>query len=388
MKIWTAAFFLWTALLHPYPDAVSFSENLNIRVAVLQNSENFTLTIPGGYILLDPETDQEIQRGRRLKKTPVHFQSEGMQIGTDFYSFQRLRILAKKEFILDAAGKEHRYRGMLEIVRQKNNQLLVINILDVETYVKGVLYHEVTDQWPLEALKAQAVAARTYALYQIEAGSAKPFDVTSDVYSQVYGGRSAERYRTNLAVNRTRGEILVSEGKVLPAYYHSNCGGHTEDARELWGQNVPALHGVPCLFCRTAPHAHWKKNFRSRDVQAQLNQAGYPIGVIKEIQVDGRSASGRVTSLKITARDGRSIRVPGKKFREVIGPNLIKSSMYDIEMQGYYFDVIGSGWGHGVGMCQWGAHEMAKQRFRYRHILNYYYPGAEIKEYESVISSK
>ena len=239
--------------------------------------------------------------------------------------------------------------------------------------------------WPMEALKTQAVAARTYAMYRKKIRKHKEFDVTNDTFSQVYGGRSAERYRTNLAVKKTRGEILSFNGEVLSAYYHSTCGGVTLSSNDVWQEEILIpLRGAKCNYCYNSPHYKWKRNFHLQDIQEKLNAEGYQAGTIKDIRVDKRTKEGLVQILKITGRNGEVVKVSGKEFRGILGPNLIKSSRYRIKMKGYYCDIIGRGWGHGVGMCQWGTRGMAKQRYNYKTILNYYYPGAKIVRLENL----
>ncbi|MFA5262075.1 MAG: SpoIID/LytB domain-containing protein [Candidatus Omnitrophota bacterium] len=256
-------------------------------------------------------------------------------------------------------------------------RLLFVNAVDLEEYIKGVLYHEVSHRWPLEAIKAQAVAVRTYAIYQAQQNKNKDYDMTNDIYSQVYGGKTSERYRTDLAVQRKKGEGLIFKGKVLPAYYHATCGGFTENVKEVWKHDLYPLRGVRCGFCAHSPHYSWKKNFRLKDIQEKLNKSGYKIGLIKNIEVRDRTLSGRIKTLDITGRAGEKIPISGKAFRDIVGPNELRSNDYRVFMKGYYCDFIGKGWGHGVGLCQWGAMGMAKQQHTYDEILMYYYPGAQ-----------
>ena len=349
-----------------------------VRVAVLKETGGFDLSVRGKYTVIDPQTNGVIDRGKRLKRSTVTAGQGGIRIGGRAYGIRRLRIIAKKDVAIYRGGRKRRYREKIDVILAKNGTLLVVNTLDLESYVKGVLYHEVPHRWPMNAIKAQAVATRSYALYKTGESKEQEYDVTSGIYSQVYGGRSAERYRTNIAANRTRGQILSYRGKVLPAYFHSNCGGRTEDVAELWKNDLPPLKGVKCGFCKGMPSYRWKKNFRSKDIQEKLNANGYTLGLIKEIAVASRTKSGRIKNLKIKTRDGKTKTISGIKFRDVIGPNVIRSNQYDIEMKGYYFDVKGRGWGHGVGMCQWGVYGMAKKRYEYRSILAHYYPGAKI----------
>ncbi|MCB0375183.1 MAG: SpoIID/LytB domain-containing protein, partial [Sinomicrobium sp.] len=231
----------------------------------------------------------------------------------------------------------------------------------------------------MEALKAQAVATRSYVLYQAHENQEQKYDVTSDIYSQVYGGKSAERYRTNIATKRTEGEVMIYNGKILPAYFHANSGGHTEDVKEMWNHpDLPPLSGVEDPYAEEAPAYYWRRNFRSGDIQRLLKDNGYRIGLIKDITVIDRTRSGRVRTLRIEDRDGKVITISGKAFRHIVGPNVISSNLYEIIMKGYFFDLIGKGWGHGVGMSQWGAQVMSRKRMKYDEILRFYYPGVRI----------
>ena len=129
---------------------------------------------------------------------------------------------------------------------------------------------------------------------------------------------------------------------------------------------------------------HWKKNFRLHDIQTNLNKHGFKIGSIKDISILERDRSDRIRNLRITSREGTVLTIAGKDFREVIGPNDIKSNNYEIKMEGYYITFTGKGWGHGVGMCQWGALGMAEQQFNYKQILAYYYPGSQLVDYHDL----
>lgn len=354
-----------------------------VRVAILNDVEELTVSIRGQYEIVDPKSNAVVLKGRGLENFKISMGKTGIQLNEQLYPLQRLYFKPGKYVTLHIKDQARRYRGVLEIVQKPDNKFLVINAIELEQYLKGVLYHEVSHRWPMEAMKAQAVAARTYVLYQMKKNAKDDYDVTGDIYSQVYGGKSAERFRTNIAANRTRGEILVYANKLLPAYFHASCGGHTENARNIWGHNLPPLAGVVCSFCQSEPNFRWKRNFRSKDIQDKLNARGYTIGPISEIRILDRNESGRINNLMIISRNGSRVRIPGIKFRELIGPNTVRSNNYEVAMKGYYFDLIGKGWGHGVGMCQWGAHRMAKERYDYDEILAFYYPGAEIVDYRT-----
>lgn len=363
--------------------AADQSSEKYVRVAILNNVETLNFSIRGKYKITDLMSGAVLEEGRNLRESWISSHSDGITINDKKYPLHRIRLAFSKYIALYLDDKVNRYRGALDIILKSDRKFLAVNTVEIEQYIRGVLYHEVSHRWPMEAMKAQAVAARTYALYQMKKNKADEYDVTGDIYSQVYGGKNSERFRTNIAVKRTAGEILVYNNKILPAYFHASCGGHTENAKNIWGENLPPLAGVPCSFCALAPHANWKKNYRSKDIQEKLGARGYLMGPIADIRVVSRDESGRINNLLFTSRDGKTTTIPGIKFRGIIGPNTVKSNKYEVIMKGYYFDLIGKGWGHGVGMCQWGAHRMAEERHKYDKILSFYYPGADIADYRT-----
>ncbi len=365
----------------PKAQAVS-QEEAYVQIAVFRDLKECTLSIAGEYVIHDLDTGVVLKKGSRLEKIPVKVTPLGLQIGPKI--FKQLRVNLEPLYATTITVNNRNFRGQINLIKTKEGTLLVVNVVGLEDYVKGVLYHEISHRWPIEAIKAQAVATRTYALYRRQTTTNADFDVTNDIYSQVYGGRTSEHYRTNLAVDETKGEVLVYQDQILPAYFHATCAGHTEDVSELWKQDLPPLKGVPCDFCKNSPHYYWNKNLRSKDVQDKLLQAGYKLGLIKEIKVVERNQSGRIRKLAILGRDGKTTMISGKDFRNIIGPNIIRSNNYDVVMKGYYFDVVGKGWGHGVGLCQWGAEEMSRQHYKYDEILQYYYPGADLTDYHKI----
>ncbi len=372
-----------TAFLSSKAQAVEPLHYQFVRVAILKDAKELAIFVRGKYAIIDPTSNTTIKQGISLEGLNITAKEEGIHLDGELYPVQRLLIKPNKFIILRIEDKARRYRGILTVIRKPGNKLLVVNTIELEQYIKGVLYHEISHRWPMEVTKAQAVAARTYALYQIKKNAAADYDVTGDIYSQVYGGKSVERFRTSIAVDRTRHKILVYAGKILPAYFHSSCGGHTEDAKNIWKHHLPPLAGVSCSFCLFEPNFYWKRNFRSKDIQNKLNAHGYTIGAIAEIRALDRNVSGRINTLIIIDQAGKSLRIPGIKFREIVGPNTIRSNNYEIVMKGYYFDLMGKGWGHGVGLCQWGAHRMAQEHYRYEEILSFYYPESDIVNYRT-----
>jgi stage II sporulation protein D len=364
-------------------DGIVTARSRLVRVAVLREEDHFTMAVHGRYDVIDFNTGKKLDARVYLRPALVSLDDGKTKVGDIVYNASRLIIVPRREALISI--NDGHFRGDVIVINNKGINLTVVNSIDIEAYIRGVLYHEISDKWPLEAIMAQAVAARTFAVYSMEKFAARDYDVTNDVYSQVYGGRGAERYRTNVAVRRTSGEVLMYKGKIFPAFFHANSGGVTEDASELWDIDLePLKGGVKSTFSIDSPHYQWRRNFRLKDIQDKLNARGYQIGLIKDIQVVELNKSGRVRRLKIISRDGKEEVIEGKVFRDIIGPNILRSNKYGVEMKGWYVDFVGYGWGHGVGMCQWGAYGMALRHYNYRKILEFYYPSSELVKLKDV----
>ena len=266
------------------------------------------------------------------------------------------------------------YRGWVELRKKKNGLLLVINELDIEDYLKGVVASEVPNDWEFEALKAQAVAARTYALYQKRAMAGRPYHILATVSSQVYNGSNGERAHAVRAVRETKGIVIAYQGKVIPAFYHSSCGGHTENASELWGIDMPYLKGVDCECQEIVKQGLWEKRISASAVTKALRRMGYQVGGFSEMSIENITPAGRVK--RVTVRSaGRTTVVPGEAFRLALGSTVIPSVFFELELVAGEAVFSGRGSGHGVGLCQWGAKEMAEKGNDYKAILSHYYPG-------------
>jgi stage II sporulation protein D len=348
-----------------------------VRVAIVQDLECLRFSVNGSYSILDAR-DKKILSSGKFITAAASGNKTGIVIDGVEYRTDRLFIQVADPEAIVINGRK--YRGNIRLVKKENLHLLVVNDIELEDYVKGILYHEVSHYWPEEALKAQAVVCRTYALYQMAENSSRDFDVTNDVYSQVYGGKTSERYRTNKAVEETKGIVLVYEGRVFPAYFHATCAGYTENASLLWNIDVPVLRGVACAFCKESPHFNWHQVTTLAELKDALAKAGYNLsGDIRAIETLGRDRSGRVRELKIKTSKN-DLTLSAKDFRNSLGPNIIRSTNFEVNIAGSDAVFEGLGWGHGVGMCQWGAYFMAKEGRSYQDILAYYYPGSALSQ--------
>lgn len=371
--------FILAAVVFPtyylLPATCCYSAEHYIRVLIIQDAELIRISVKGPYSITDIKDGKILSSGRSLIAQATISQA-GLVIDGREYKSEKIAVVPSGKEPVAVNGRE--YRGAVRLIRKDNLRLIAVNDIQLEDYVKGILYHEVSHYWPQEALKAQAVVCRTYALYQSSQNAGRDYDVTNDIFSQVYGGQTSERFRTNKAVDETKGLELVYKGAIFPAYFHATCAGHTEDASLLWNINLPVLWGVPCGFCRESPHFNWHQVIALDELKDFLARAGYKSrGKIKMIETLGLNRSGRIMNLKIRT-DSDEFTVSGKDFRSALGPNVIRSANFKVSIAGSDAVFEGIGWGHGAGMCQWGAYFMAKQGRSFQDILSYYYPGSEL----------
>jgi stage II sporulation protein D len=295
------------------------------------------------------------------------------------------------------------YRGAVWFV-PSDSGLLVINVLPVDEYLLGVVPHELGTkaEGDLEALKAQAVAARSFALARGLERRARGslFDLVATQNDQVYGGASAENAMATRAVRETTGDVLRVAGKVLAAPFFSTCGGRTAEPSEAWaGQSGASwarsvsdrIPGSTAAWCDIAPRAEWRMGFDADDLARALasvaRQRGGAVGTrVLDLSVAERSASGRAATVAITTETGRH-EIRGTELRSALRGSrgeMVASTAFSVagaERRGQqlvWLELAGVGYGHGVGLCQWGAIGRARAGQDYRTILRTYYPGATL----------
>ncbi len=274
------------------------------------------------------------------------------------------------------------YRGDF-VVRAVGDKVTIVNELTIDDYLKGVLPREASVSWPDHALRVQAVASRTYLASHLGSHSAQGFDLCSDVHCQVYGGMTKEHPSTNAAVEATHDEILVYDGRPIGAYFHSHCGGSTEQIEAVWGNtNKPYLPRKKCTYCKGNPRYSWKISMSASEILAPLRAKTAVKGEkLKSLRIKKKSLSGRAEWITVnTEKDSYTLR--GNEFRIALNPEKIRSTLFtNIERHGDGYTFEGRGWGHGVGMCQWGAKGQSELGKDYRDILQFYYPHTELKKW-------
>jgi stage II sporulation protein D len=272
-------------------------------------------------------------------------------------------------------GRE--YPGWFEVLRNGDG-LVVVNELPFEQYLAGALKGETSDRWPHEMLKAQAIVARTYAAYHRWLNAAKPFHIVASTANQQYAGRVAETSSLWEVVRDTEGQVLMWEGRLFPAFYHTDSGGHTEDPRLVFtARNMPALRAVRSEYSGDSPHFAWNLDMPIGQLGELLRKSGVSVGTVVRLEVLERTRSLRVLSIAVHGTRGTA-RLSGADFRRIVGYDTLKSTLFAVAVDGQYARFAGRGYGHGVGMDQWGAKAMAEQGHRAYQILEYYYPGAAL----------
>ncbi len=332
---------------------------------------------------------------------------------------------------------ERRYREKVEIGRYNDKGLTVVNVIDLEQYLYGVVPAEVGASWPIEALKAQAVAARSYALYDtINNTSNHIYDVCDTTGSQVYKGFDIEKDTTNEAIDLTKHQLIYFGDLLVYSCFFSSSGGHTENSENVWSGTVPYLKGVPDIYETSPEKKPWVKEITATEIRDCLGRYDVYIGDIVDVVPLDYTDAGRVLNLRIVGTQGehiltketirRYLNLYGRKFevikqgyqpkRKLTAMNAFDQSneisinqmyvtsdsgqtncLHDLEEQlivisgnnidnvpliagkDNTFIFVGQGWGHGVGMSQCGAKGMAYAGFNYKEILEYYYTGVEVR---------
>jgi stage II sporulation protein D len=298
----------------------------------------------------------------------------GHKLNVNGYTYSDNELEFESKQYIEVKGRS--YRGAI-IATEDGGQLLIINRVALDQYLYGVLPSEVPPGWPMEFLKAQAVAARSFALYNRLNSKVAQYDLDSNVMSQVYKGVDIESRQTNQAVDATRDEVASRDGSIIQAFFHSNSGGRTATSEEVWGGKCDYLQSVDDNYCSKEQHYKWEFKVDRDKLSDILAKNKLKTGEIYEIRITDRTGSGRVKSMKILGSDGTA-EVQGKDFRAYAGVDNIKSTNFTVEARDNKFIFEGLGWGHGVGMSQEGGKGMAEAGRTYKEILQHFYQGVEI----------
>ena len=240
-------------------------------------------------------------------------------------------------------GQKYRYRGDIEIdIDKEHGKLNIINIIGIEEYLYGVLKKEISPRWPAEALKAQAIAARTFAIFNMNKYIDKGYNICASTNSQAYGGVNHEDPLTNKAVDETRGVIMTYKGNPINAVYHSDSGGYTEDSENVWGSFLPYLRSVESKFEEkvSPPHHTWSYSINEKDLTEKLQKQGYKINSVVSIEPVKKSDTYRKSELVFTTDNSTVINMKTNDFRSLMGADLIRSTLFNIKTIGKESNII------------------------------------------------
>ncbi len=371
-----------------------------VRIALIHKANKVTISSDGDYVISSYNGKKKVKSSDKVnmfigKDNPSVYLNNNMRIKALYYpiKFKPIKNYIKVNNVP--------FRGEIHIIKDADNYLLIVNYLPIEEYLKGVVPAEIgrLDIELIEALKAQAIAARTYTISHLKKRYDMGYDMECTIADQVYKGVFAEYHITNIAIKETKGIVALYNGIPIDAKYHSTCGGHTSDNENAWGGDpVPYLRGVydggGCLFnryhyCDDSKHYNWKHVFKRSDFFTLVNRnisnmKGKTIK-IKKIYVKKRDNNGRVNLLIAVDTNGKHWNLTGldirRIFRGVNAPgNFLRSRYFKIIFRFNTITIEGKGFGHGVGMCQYGAMDMARKGKKYDAILKHYYRGIELKK--------
>ncbi len=259
------------------------------------------------------------------------------------------------------------YRGTTLVV-PTDKGLTAINYVDLEQYLYSVLGSEMNGGWPLEALKAQAVAARTYAIYKRENERNALYDLGNTQSAQVYKGLASESTSTHAAVNATVGQVLTYNNRLILSVFHACSGGHTGNVEDVWSETLPYLRGVQD-FDTEVSQCQWVKTFTGQELSQKISGVGNVVSISPTL-----TAYGNIKSMKVVGDRGTR-ELKGEALRNTLG---LRSTRFTITSEPTRLRFDGRGWGHGLGLSQWGAYKLAGRGINYKQILGHYYRGTKL----------
>lgn len=352
-----------------------------VRVRVLKSVKKVTVSSPG--LLTISSLSGKVLHQTKNKVT-IRPDGNRLRVAGRRHSLRDVRISASGPIVLYSRAircqrskpkQAGLYRGTFRVSLNKN-RLRAINEVDIEKYLYGVVPSEVPASWPREALKSQAIAARTYALYQTRHRRRWQHDVVDNAGDQVYRGKRCETKRSTKAVDATRGQVLTYGKRPILAMYTSNTGWHSASVGQIFGKDLPYLVGVPDPYSPTQPMGKWRRTYPATEVRRKLARIGLRFGAIMDIIPQRVTPSGRVTKVKLVhAKGARTLRARTTLRRALNLPDVLIRIRRD--QQSFVFE--GGGFGHGVGLSQWGAKRMADKGKSVRDILRFYYDRTRLQ---------
>lgn len=320
----------------------------------------------------------ESEKSWRIYPSPCHIRylHEGgpFEVNRKPYPAQTLLVRGGLKPSTPIRFMNRRFRGSLR-VSQEGQRLVITNVTGIEDYLLGTLPAEMNSHWELESLKAQAVASRTYALFMLLHPKHRLYDIESTIHDQVYHGVKEDSPRVFSAVSETAGVFLSKDGDPIQSFFHSRCGGTTENANRIWTHQASLLKGgITCPYCKRNPYI-WSLSIKVTEL---LEELGLPIS---HLNLTNRSTGLSERVQKIRVQSGAVVtEISAEDLRRRLGYTRLKSALFKWRIKGDEIHFTGKGNGHGVGMCQWGTQHLAQLGKRYTEILSYFYPEARLSK--------
>ena len=362
-----------------------------MRVSLLHEPQGtITLEVSESFIVRPVGSEKVLYKSGRIGPTAVVATKAGLKIGKRELPAAQVEIVPSQSPAVWVEG--HQYRGTVRLYRQGGSSVQAINVLPLEDYVASVIDCEMPAAFPDEARKAQAIVARTYALYQKQvAEPAALADLFASTRSQKYlgykyrdGGRllAGESEAGRKIAEATRGKICHYRGQVFCTYYCAVCGGNTVRGIEVFSDAAAPLVSVKCDFCREARLYRWTAEISKSDVQKELEpwlrEKGRKPGTLKTVSLARPAPSGGSLPEFDMTVDKQSLRISSSELRQLLSRQGLYSPRFTIEDKGRQLQINGRGHGHGVGLCQWGSRGQALEGRTCEQILQYYYPGSKV----------
>lgn len=317
-------------------------------------------------------SDEQVINNTNNKEINIKF--DGKNINLNGKNFNLNNFPQNGAFLISSDSPiyvdkiKRNYGGAISF-RVNNKKLDIVNRVDMDEYLKGVLPKEMSPSFPMESLKAQALCSRSFAINNYNKFIKNGYNLDDTTRSQVYYGKDVEEKTTNKAVEETVGQVIKYDGKVAETIFCASSGGYTVASSEAWGGN-----SVPYLISKEDPYSvhPWKYELKNSDLK-KLN-----LSDVFSVSLDYNN-SNRVNNLTFSTSKG-DVKIKATDFRNKIGNTIIKSTLFDVNVIGNKVFVSGKGYGHGVGMSQYGAVEMAKKGSNYKDIIEFYFPGTNIEK--------
>ncbi|SFB75166.1 stage II sporulation protein D [Brevinema andersonii] len=340
---------------------------LNIDVRVLIKHDQEFAVKPDSRYIFETQDKSIITSGNML----LAYHNDGITVNGRLLETDKITVKGLRSFEVNG---DH-YRGSFVILRE-DGRLSMINYINIEEYLFSVVPKEIYPSWSYETLKAQTIASRTYALYQVrnKDRSKTDFDLYSDTRSQVYLGTKVENHRVSKIVSETAGQVITYNGSLIKSYFHSSSGGSLSSGSEILDPS-PYLAGKPSYIQEKDPSKQWSIELELETIK---NEYGL-MGDIVLFEVATKFSSGRIDKIKIQDSTGHIALIDGYKLRQFLGQTKMKSTLAKISpIKDGTVTIVGTGYGHGVGMGQWDAEAMALQGCNYEAILGFFYQDVQI----------